>query len=192
MQHKIVIMASGNGSNAQCIADYFSRTSDVVVSLIMSNRADAFVLKRAEKLNISSVVFSRNDLYASDHVLKRLTNENPSLIVLAGFLWLIPEKIISQFKNRIVNIHPALLPKFGGKGMFGLRVHEAVLAAGESESGITIHYVNQRYDEGDIIFQYRCPVQNGDTPNILASRIHALEYQYYPQVIEKLLLQQQK
>lgn len=192
MQHKLVILASGNGSNAQRIAEYFSHNPDVTVSLIMSNKADAFVLKRAENLNISSVVFSWNDLYVSDYVLHRLIEENPSLIVLAGFLWLIPEKIIRQFKNSIVNIHPALLPKFGGKGMFGTRVHEAVLAAGESESGITIHYVNQRYDEGDIIFQYSCPVLPGDTPDILASRIHALEYKHYPQVIEKLLLQQQE
>lgn len=153
----------------------------------MSNRSDAYVLERAKKLNIPSICFSRAELYETDLVLNLLKAENPALIVLAGFLWLLPDIIIRNFPGRIINIHPALLPKYGGRGMYGSKVHEAVVAAGEKESGITIHYVNEKYDEGDIIFQARSPVLPDDTPETLAQRIHELEYRYYPEVIEKLL-----
>lgn len=187
MYKNIVILASGSGSNAQAIAEYFRSGKHTGVGLIMSNRCDAFVLERAKKLNVPAICFSRADLYETGFVLDRLKNENPALIVLAGFLWLIPKSIIRHFHRRIINIHPALLPKFGGKGMYGKKVHEAVIAAGEKESGITIHYVNEKYDEGDIIFQARCPVLPSDTPEILAQRIHELEHRHYPQVIKKLL-----
>jgi len=184
---RIVIFASGSGTNAEAIARYFENRSDIQISLILSNRKDAYVLERAKKLNIPSLCFSRDDLYETDHVLSRLKAEDPALIILAGFLWLLPENIIHNFPNRIINIHPALLPKYGGKGMYGAKVHEAVLAAGEKESGITIHYVNEKYDEGDIIFQAHCPVLAGDTPITLAQRIHTLEHRHYPEVIGKLI-----
>jgi len=187
MLRNIVILASGSGTNAEAIVKHFSQSEHGRVSLIMSNRQDAYVLVRAAKLKIPAFVFSRTDLYETDIVLNRLIDEKPSLIVLAGFLWLIPEKILNRFPNQIINIHPALLPKYGGKGMYGQKVHEAVIAAKEKESGITIHYVNQHYDKGDIIFQAHCPVSPDDTAEILAKRIHELEYRHYPEVIDKLL-----
>ncbi|HSW68304.1 MAG TPA: phosphoribosylglycinamide formyltransferase, partial [Bacteroidales bacterium] len=143
--------------------------------------------KKAETLGIPVMTFSRIDLYRNNVVLNRLTQLQPALIVLAGFMWMIPRDIIDSFPNRIINIHPALLPKYGGKGMYGSKVHEAVLAAGEKESGITIHYVNEHYDEGDVIFQERCPVLQTDTPESLAQRIHKLEHRCYPQVIGEVL-----
>jgi phosphoribosylglycinamide formyltransferase 1 len=187
MHKNIVILASGSGTNAGAIANHFGANKHAAVGLIMSNRCDAFVLERAKKLNIPSLCFSRADLYETDLVLNRLKSEDPALIILAGFLWLLPEKIIHSFPNRIINIHPALLPKYGGRGMYGSKVHEAVIAAAEKESGISIHYVNEKYDEGDIIFQARCPVLPDDTPETLAQRIHALEHRHYPEVIDKLL-----
>lgn len=183
----IVILASGNGSNAQRIAEYFAETRKASVSLILCNNPSAYVLQRARILEIPSVVFSLSDFYETDVVLNILQEAKPALIVLAGFLWLVPEKIIDQYPKRIINIHPALLPDFGGKGMYGMKVHQAVIASGHKESGITIHYVNPRYDEGDIIFQVRCPVLPGDTPETLAQRIHLLEYEHYPVIIGKLL-----
>lgn len=187
IQQRIVILASGNGSNAEKIARHFLIHPDIRVSLIMSNRKDAFVLERARKLSIPTICFSRSDLYETNFVLNTLSNENPALIVLAGFIWLLPPAIIARFRQRIVNIHPALLPNYGGRGMYGAKVHEAVIEAGDKESGITIHYVNERYDEGNIIFQARCPVMESDTPEMLAARIHDLEYKWYPKIIEKLL-----
>ncbi|MBE0662377.1 MAG: phosphoribosylglycinamide formyltransferase [Bacteroidales bacterium] len=187
MSKRIVILASGSGTNAEAIARYFEPGANAKVTLIMSNRCDAYVLERAKKLNIPANCFSRTELYETDLVLNRLKAENPSLIVLAGFLWLMPDNIIRNFTRQIINIHPALLPKYGGRGMYGSKVHEAVIAAAEKESGISIHYVNEKYDEGDIIFQARCPVLPNDTPETLAQRIHALEHRHYPEVIEKLL-----
>ena len=154
----------------------------------MSNKPQAFVLKRAAKLKIKAVIFDRLDFYGSGKVLKCLLNNNIDFIVLAGFLLLVPEKILEHFKGRIINIHPALLPKYGGAGMYGERVHQAVLANHETESGITIHYVNKFYDEGEIIFQARCKVEPDDTPETLASRVHSLEYKYFPEVIERLVM----
>ena len=187
MQKRIVIFASGSGTNAEAIARYFDQHQSIRVSLIMSNRQDAYVLERADRIKIPSFVFSRTSFYESGKVLNRLIDEHPSLIVLAGFLWLIPENILEHFPAQIINIHPALLPKYGGKGMYGSKVHESVIAAGEKESGITIHYVNRYYDKGDIIFQAPCPVLPTDTPETLAKRIHKLEHKHYPEVIEKLL-----
>jgi phosphoribosylglycinamide formyltransferase-1 len=183
----IAIFASGSGTNAQKIIEYFSTVKSAKVSLILSNKADAFVLERARKFSIPTLVFDRDDFYKSDKVLRVLLDNDISLIVLAGFLWLVPEKVLDHFPGRVVNIHPALLPDYGGKGMYGSRVHRAVIENGEKESGITIHYVNSRYDEGDIIFQAKCEVKPDDSPESLAERIHRLEHKYYPLVIDKLI-----
>lgn len=183
----IAIFASGSGTNAENIIKYFSTGNSAKVTLVLSNRREAFVLKRAAALNVNTVFFDRADLYTKDTVAGYLLESNIDFIVLAGFLWLIPEKILNIFTRRIINIHPALLPSYGGKGMYGEKVHEAVIASGDRESGITIHYVNSFYDEGDIIFQSRCKIEPGDTPLSLASKIHALEYKYFPSVIEKLV-----
>lgn len=187
IMRNIAIFASGSGTNAENIIKYFSTGNSAKVTLVLSNRREAFVLKRAAALNVNTVFFDRADLYTKDTVAGYLLESNIDFIVLAGFLWLIPEKILNIFNRRIINIHPALLPSYGGKGMYGEKVHEAVIAAGDRESGITIHYVNSFYDEGDIIFQARCKIEPGDTPETLASKIHALEYKYFPEVIEKLV-----
>jgi phosphoribosylglycinamide formyltransferase-1 len=183
----IAIFASGSGTNAENIIKYFSNKKSAKVTLILSNRREAFVLKRAATHNVPAVFFDRSDFYASEKVLDLLVLNNIDFIVLAGFLWLVPENILNGFDGRIINIHPALLPAFGGKGMFGDKVHEAVIASRMAESGITIHYVNRSYDEGSIIFQAKCKVEPGDAPDSLAFRIHALEYEHYPKVIESLI-----
>ncbi|MFW5889802.1 MAG: phosphoribosylglycinamide formyltransferase [Marinilabiliaceae bacterium] len=183
----IVLFASGSGTNAENIALFFRTLPDAEVSCILSNRPDAGVLERARKLNIETKVFDREMFFTSRQVLDFLLDINPHLIVLAGFLWLVPGHIVEAFPRRIVNIHPALLPKYGGKGMYGERVHQAVIDNGEKETGITIHYVNEEYDDGDIIFQARCPVDTGDTPESLAKKVHELEYKHYPRVIYQLL-----
>nr|MBC8314368.1 phosphoribosylglycinamide formyltransferase [Bacteroidota bacterium] len=158
------------------------------VRLVLSNNPDAYVLSRARQFHIPTLTFSRPELYQSNHIMDILSVQGIDYIVLAGFLWLIPAYILKAYPNRIVNIHPALLPNYGGKGMYGRRVHEAVIAGGEKESGISIHYVNEKYDDGQIIFQAKCPVEPGDTPETLAARIHELEHKYYPEVIEKVIL----
>jgi phosphoribosylglycinamide formyltransferase-1 len=185
---QIVIFASGSGTNAQQITEFFLNSKVARVMMIYSNRADAFVLQRAGKMNIPAIVFNKSGFYETDTVLNQLKHLQPDLIVLAGFLWKIPEKIISAFPGKIVNIHPALLPKYGGKGMYGEHVHRAVLESRDQESGITIHYVNENYDEGAIIFQARCAIDDGETPETLAGKIHELEYQFYPKIIEQVLL----
>jgi len=184
---KILIFASGSGTNAQNIIEYFNELVEINVSLVFSNNKDAKVLDRAKNLGVDTVVFTREDLYQNSKVIEMLANEQPDLIVLAGFLWLIPSSIIKKFPNKIVNIHPALLPKYGGKGMYGMHVHRAVIDNNETESGITIHFVNEEYDAGDIIFQATCPVEKDDTPDLLAQRIHKLEHEHFPKVIEKVL-----
>jgi len=186
--HRIAIFASGSGTNAQKIMEYFQDHPTVSVHLILSNNPDAYVLTRARKFHIPVLTFSRQELYQSSHILDILSVQEIDYIVLAGFMWLIPTYILKHYPNRILNIHPALLPGYGGKGMYGMRVHEAVIAAGEKESGISIHYVNENYDEGQLIFQAKCPVQPGDTPETLANRIHLLEHKYYPEIIEKVIL----
>ena len=183
----IVIFASGSGSNAQRISEYFSGSDLARVVAIFSNRKDAYVLQRATDMNIPAVVFNRVDFYESDTVLDKLNDIHPDLIVLAGFMWKVPEKIIDAFPKRIVNIHPALLPNYGGKGMYGEHVHRAVIENREKQSGITIHYVNENYDEGAIILQATCEVNANDTPETLAEKIHAIEYEYYPKTIEQVL-----
>lgn len=183
----IAIFASGSGTNAENIIRYFSNKNNVKVCLVLSNKREAFVLKRAATHNIFSVFFDHNDFYTSGKVLEYLLLHKIDLVVLAGFLWLVPENIIAAYNKRIINIHPALLPGYGGKGMYGDKVHRSVIENHETESGITIHYVNQHYDAGDIIFQVRCRVESSDTAETLASKIHTLEYEHYPRVIEELI-----
>lgn len=184
---KIAIFASGSGSNAENIICHFAEKPQIRVEKIYCNVPDAYVLERARKYGIPTTVFNRQELRDPEKVLRQLQAEGIDFIVLAGFLWLMPPCITAAYPNRIVNIHPALLPSYGGKGMFGHHVHAAVIAAGEKESGITIHYVNDHYDEGTTIFQAKCPVLPDDTPDTLAARVHELEYRYFPQVIEKTI-----
>ena len=183
----IAIFASGSGTNAENIIKHFETSKKAKIDLVLSNKKDAYVLERAKRLGINTFVFNRNDFYNSDVVINKLINNNIDFIVLAGFLWLVPERIIDIFEGKIINIHPALLPKYGGKGMYGERVHKAVVENHETESGITIHYVNNLYDSGDIIFQAKCEVKPEDTPEMVASKVHALEYEYFPKVIEELV-----
>jgi phosphoribosylglycinamide formyltransferase-1 len=183
----IAIFASGAGTNAENIIRYFSNDNRAKVTLVLSNRSQAMVLERAAALGVDAFFFDRSQFYDTGEVLMMLQRRQVDLIVLAGFLWLVPAAVIEAFRGRIVNIHPALLPRFGGKGMYGERVHRAVLDAGCSESGITIHYVNERYDSGDILFQARCPVLPDDDVHSLAARVHELEYRHYPEVISRLL-----
>jgi len=183
----IVIFASGAGTNAENIIRYFSNEKKAKVVLVLSNKPQAKVLERAAALGVDVFFFDRRQFYETEEVLFILQRRNTDLIVLAGFLWLVPARIIEAYKGRIVNIHPALLPGFGGRGMFGDRVHIAVLDARSTESGITIHFVNEHYDSGDIIFQARCPVLPDDDVDTLAARVHALEYEHYPAVISKII-----
>lgn len=183
---RIAIFASGSGTNAQKIIEHFINSKEVVVDSLWSNNENAYALIRAEKLGIETFTFERDEFYRSNEILDTLYDRRIDLIVLAGFLWLIPQNLTELFP--IINIHPAILPKYGGKGMFGMNVHKAVLASKDKESGITIHRVNLNYDEGDIIFQEKCPVLPGDTPETLADRIHELEHQHYSRVIEEILL----
>jgi phosphoribosylglycinamide formyltransferase-1 len=185
---KVAIFASGSGTNAQNITEYFKHSQSGRVNIILTNNPEAYVLKRAIKLSIPTYVFDRETFYNTDKVLNVLKDENTDFIVLAGFLWLVPGNLIKAFPNRIINIHPALLPKYGGKGMYGMKVHNTVLQNKDKESGITIHYVNEQYDEGSIIFQTRCPVKVDDTPESLAQRVHQLEYKYFPKIVEKELM----
>ena len=184
--YKIAIFASGSGSNAENIATYFKDKPVAEVELILTNKADAFVLERTKKLAIESVVFSSEQL-KSGELVNLLKDKGIDFIVLAGFLLKIPENLIAVFPNKIINIHPALLPKYGGIGMYGDAVHKAVVTNKEKETGITIHYVNEHYDEGAIIFQAKCAVSESDTYEEVAHKIHQLEYEHFPRVIEKIL-----
>ncbi len=184
---RIVIFASGSGTNAENIIKYFQKSNVANVVRVLSNKKDAKVLDRSNSLNVSCMYFSRNDFYDSDKVLNLLVEE-ADFIVLAGFLWRVPENIIKMFSNKIVNIHPALLPKYGGKGMYGTHIHNTVIANKEKETGITIHYVNENYDEGAVILQKKVHVDESDTAESIAKKIHQLEYKYFPKVIEEILL----
>lgn len=184
----IAIFASGSGSNAENIIRYFSNTNTAKVCLVLSNRKESYVLKRAAEHNVRAIFFERDDFYVTGKVLSYLRSAKTDFIALAGFLWLVPENILKEFEGRIINIHPALLPAYGGKGMYGDRVHRAVIRNGDTESGITIHHVNQHYDSGDIIFQARCRVEPSDTPETLATKVHELEYRYYPEIIGEMIL----
>ncbi len=183
---RIAIFASGNGTNAENIIKYFQNKSFAQVVMVLSNNQNAKVIERAKNLSITGLVFSRKDLYDSEDIITFL-KEKADFIVLAGFIWKIPQALIEAFPNKIINIHPALLPKHGGKGMYGMFVHEAVKKNREKVSGITIHYVNGRYDEGSIIFQKEVALLPTDSPEDIAIKIHQLEYQYFPRLIGQLL-----
>ncbi|CAG5068241.1 Phosphoribosylglycinamide formyltransferase [Dyadobacter sp. CECT 9623] len=187
---RIAIFASGSGTNAENISEYFADREDVEVSLIFTNNPMAGVIKRACRLQIPVVFFDKKTFYETGKIPQILQNERIDLVVLAGFMMLVPVPLVAAFPNKIINIHPALLPKYGGKGMYGHFVHEAVVQAGEKESGITIHYVNEHYDEGNIIFQATCDLDPADNASAVATRIHALEYEHYPRVIDELLSKQ--
>jgi len=184
--HSLIIFASGAGTNAAAIIAHFKSNGKAKVSLIVSNKADAGVLEIAKKEEIPFLIIDKQT-FRETLLLEQLADYKPSLIILAGFLWKIPEAVVNAFPGRIINIHPALLPAYGGHGMYGQKVHDAVIAARENESGITIHYVNEAYDEGNIILQARCKVEKADTAAGLANRIHKLEHFYYPRAIEYLL-----
>ena len=184
----IAIFASGSGSNAVKIIEHFTRQKIETRFCILSNKPKAPVLGKAKKLGIETLVFSREEFFNSDKIVEYLQSKNVSLIVLAGFLWLVPENIIKAFNGKIINIHPALLPKYGGKGMFGMRAHQAVVDARESETGITIHYVDEEYDHGKIILQKSCSVIPEDTPETVAKKVQQLEHKHFPIVTEQLFL----
>ncbi|MBS2097803.1 phosphoribosylglycinamide formyltransferase [Carboxylicivirga linearis] len=184
---KIVLFASGSGSNVENIAKYFKNDGSVEIKGVFCNNPNAYVIERCTTLGIPCRVFGRNEFRDNQVILEELQQINPDLIVLAGFLWLIPSAYIRQFSDKIINIHPALLPKFGGKGMYGDRVHQAVVENKEKESGITIHYVNENYDEGLVIRQVRCEVLPTDTAADVATKVHELEYQHFPETIAHIL-----
>lgn len=184
---RIVLFASGSGSNVENIINYFNDGTHITVTAVFTNKRDAKVIDRCNRLNISALFFNKHAFVNSDCVLKMVNAMEPDLIVLAGFLWKIPENLINAYPNSIINIHPALLPKYGGKGMYGMKVHEAVKVNQEPETGITIHYVNSNYDEGAIIFQAKTAITKKDTPEAIAEKVHQLEYEYFPKVIEEIL-----
>jgi phosphoribosylglycinamide formyltransferase-1 len=186
--NNIAIFASGSGTNAQRLIEHFSPITDTNISILLTNKRNAGVVERAKKLGVPVRIFDREEFYYSENIVNFLQNEGVNWIILAGFLWLIPSNLLKNFPDRIVNIHPALLPKYGGKGMYGMNVHQAVIDAKEKESGITIHYVNGEYDRGQIIFQAVCHVDEKDTPEMLAAKIHELEYKHFSVVMEKLIL----
>lgn len=181
----IAIFASGSGTNAQRIIEYFSKSKEIFVDSLWSNNENAYALIRAEKMGIETFTFDHEEFYHTNEVLDRLYDRRIDIIVLAGFLWLLPRNLTELFP--VINIHPALLPRYGGKGMYGMNVHKAVLASHDQESGITIHRVNEHYDQGAVIFQTTCPVLSDDTPETLAARVHELEYLHYPRVIEEVI-----
>jgi len=187
-KYRIAIFASGSGTNAEEIMKRFQHHTSIEVVLLLSNNFQAYALERAKKFNVPSKVFNRSIFRESEEVLTWLREKNVTHIVLAGFMWLVPDYLIKAFSGKIINIHPALLPKFGGKGMYGMHVHEAVKAAGERETGITIHEVNEQYDEGKILFQATSRVDKTNTSEQIAQKVHALEYEHYPRVIEEWIL----
>jgi phosphoribosylglycinamide formyltransferase-1 len=184
---RIVIFASGSGTNAENLIKFFQNREIASVILVLTNNPHAKVLERAKKLKVSALSFNRIAFNETDTVLDILKASKPDLIVLAGFLWKFPEYILKEFPNKVINIHPALLPKYGGKGMYGMHVHEAVVANKETKTGITIHYVNEHYDEGAIIFQATCDVNSSDSAQDVADKIHELEMDHFPKVVETLL-----
>jgi phosphoribosylglycinamide formyltransferase-1 len=185
---KLAIFASGNGSNAQNIVEYFKNNAKIEIGIILSNKKDAFVLERAKCLHIPAISFNRENFYNSEKILNVLKNNEIDFIILAGFLWLIPDYLIQSYTNKIINIHPALLPKYGGKGMYGDNVHKTVFENKETETGISIHFVSEHYDEGKIIFQAKTSIELTDTPESIAQKVHVMEYEYFPKIIEKTIL----
>jgi phosphoribosylglycinamide formyltransferase-1 len=187
LKTRIAIFASGSGSNAQKILEHFKYHDQGEVVIILTNNPQSYVLQRADNFEIPSHVFTRQEFYQTDEVVKLLKSMEVDLIVLAGFLWLVPASLLKAFPNQIINIHPALLPKYGGKGMYGDNVHKAVLANGETESGITIHFVNEHFDEGETIHQAKYKIEPGDTLDSIKLKGQQLEHQHFPKVIEGLL-----
>src|SRR6187402_1267836 len=182
---RIAIFASGSGTNAENIIRHFKTNGKAITEVVLCNNPKALVIERAKVLHTPSMIFTKQDFYDSPKIENMLVRLKIDLIVLAGFLWLVPESLIKKFPNKIINIHPALLPGHGGKGFYGSKVHESVIKTGDKKSGITIHYVNEQFDEGEIIFQKECEISAGETPETLSKKVHALEYEYYPKVIEE-------
>ena len=187
MKKRIAIFASGSGSNAQKIMEHFKRSADAEVVLVLTNNPQAYVLQRADNFEIPSHIFTRQEFYDTDEVIRILKNLQVDLVVLAGFLWLVPQSLLAAYPNKIINLHPALLPKYGGKGMYGDNVHKAVLANKEEESGITIHFVNEQFDEGEIIHQSKFRIDADDNLEMVKFKGQQLEHQHFPKVIENLL-----
>ena len=187
MPKKLAIFATGSGSNTENICNYFAESSDIEIVLICTNRRDAFIVKRANKLNIPVYIISKNELDNFIDLHKKLQNIEVDIIILAGFLLKLPAIMVDSYSNRIINIHPSLLPKYGGKGMYGGNIHKAVIENKETESGISIHFVNQNYDEGEIILQEKCVVSSNETVETLIQKIQKLEHNYFPIAIEKTL-----
>jgi len=187
VKKRIAIFASGSGSNAQKLMEHFKRSTDIEIALVLTNNADAYVLQRADNFEIPSHIFDKHEFYKTDEVIDLLKNLEIDFIVLAGFLWLIPKNLIAAYPGRIINIHPAILPKFGGKGMFGDNVHNAVMAAGEPEGGITIHYVDENYDEGEYIYQAKYKIDKNDNLEMVKFKGQQLEHLHYPRIVESLV-----
>jgi phosphoribosylglycinamide formyltransferase-1 len=181
----IALFASGSGTNAEEIFKYFKASKLIDVTVLLTNNSQAFALERAKNFNVPAYTFTRKQFNDAVYMLDLLTKHQATHIVLAGFLWLVPDYLIKAFPERIINIHPALLPKYGGKGMYGMSVHEAVKASAEKETGITIHEVNEHYDDGTILFQKKCKISKDDSPEDIANKVHQLEHKHYPKVIEK-------
>ena len=187
MKKRIAIFASGSGSNAQKIMEHFKKHMDAEVVIVLTNNPEAYVLQRADNFEIPSHIFDKHEFYKTNNVVDLLKNLQIDLIVLAGFMWLIPQNLLKAFPNKIINIHPALLPKYGGKGMYGDRVHQAILEAHEEESGITIHFIDEHFDEGEIIHQSRFKIEPGDDLEMIKFKGQQLEHLHYPKVVEQLL-----
>lgn len=187
MKKRIAIFASGSGSNAQKLMEHFKRSNEIEISLVLTNNPDAYVLQRADNFEIPSHIFDRNEFYNTENIIDLLKNLDIDFIVLAGFLWLIPQNLIKTYAGRIINIHPAILPNYGGKGMYGDNVHKAVLASGDPEGGITIHYVNEHYDEGEYIYQARYKIDKGDDLEMVKFKGQQLEHLHYPRIVESIV-----
>jgi len=187
LKKRIAIFASGSGSNAQKIMEHFKKHTDAEVAIVLTNNPEAYVLQRADNFEIPTHIFDKHEFYQTNEILDLLKNLNIDIIVLAGFLWLVPDTILANYPKRIINIHPALLPKYGGKGMYGDRVHKEVLANGDEESGISIHYVNEKFDTGEIIYQARFKIEKNDDLEIIKFKGQQLEHQYFPKIIEQVL-----
>lgn len=184
---RIAIFASGTGTNTVRIIEYFKGHTSIGVSLVLSNKADAPVLEKAKNLGVEAIAFNRGQFYETNDVIEKLEASKIDFVVLAGFLWKVPDNLLKAFPDRIINIHPALLPKFGGKGMYGMNVHRVVKEAGDAETGISIHLVNEEYDKGRMLFQAKCAVSATDTPETIAIKVHELEYINFPVVIEQFI-----
>lgn len=187
MKKRIAIFASGSGSNAQKIMELFKNNPDAEIAIVLTNNPDAYVLQRADNFEIPTHIFDKREFRETNTIVELLQNLDIDLIVLAGFLWLIPKQLIAAYPGRIINIHPALLPKFGGKGMYGDHVHKAVMDAGESEGGITIHYVDENYDEGEFIYQAKYKIDKNDNLEMIKFKGQQLEHQHYPRIVESIL-----